>query len=107
MDVFSALAEPNRRQIIELLSAHGQLSASDISHKFHISAPAISQHLKVLREANLVQMEKRAQQHLYQINPDKLDELETWIRQLKAHWEEKFDRLDKILAEEQKKGGGK
>lgn len=107
MDVFSALAEPNRRQIIELLSVHGQLSASDIGKKFHVSAPAISQHLKILREAELVQMEKKAQQRLYQINPDKFDELETWIKQLKQHWEDRFDRLDKVLAKEQKKGGGK
>ena len=107
MDVFFALAEPTRRQIIELLSSQGQLSASDISHKFHVSAPAISQHLKVLREAELVQMEKRAQQRIYQINPDKFDELEIWIKQMKQGWEARFDQLDKVLAEEKQKGGKK
>lgn len=107
MDVFSALAEPTRRQIIELLSTHGKLSSSDISHKFSVSAPAISQHLKVLREANLVQMEKRAQQRLYKINRDKLSEIEAWVKQMTNLWNSRFDQLDKVLAGEKKEGGVK
>ncbi len=103
MDMFSALAEPTRRNIVELLAKNGQLSATDIYDKFSVSHPAISQHLKVLREANLVQMEKRAQQHLYQINPEKIDELEEWTKKLKKHWDARFDRLDKVLAAEKRK----
>ena len=99
-DIFSALADPTRRTIIEMLATNGQLSASDISNKFHVSPPAISQHLKVLRETNLVQVEKRAQQRIYQINLEKIDELESWVKQMKQHWEERFDALDKALAEE-------
>lgn len=100
MDIFHALAEPRRRQIIELLADQGQLSASDISNQFTISAPAISQHLKVLREANVVVVEKKAQQRLYQINPKKLLELERWIERMSKLWNERFDKLDELLRTE-------
>jgi DNA-binding transcriptional ArsR family regulator len=60
MDTFTALADPTRRSIFEMLAGDGQLSVSDISNRFSVSPPAISQHLKVLRETNLVQMEKKS-----------------------------------------------
>jgi DNA-binding transcriptional ArsR family regulator len=66
MDMFTALAEPTRRDILVLLGTHGQLSAGEIYTKFTSSPPAISQHLKVLRDAELVTVEKHAQQRLYQ-----------------------------------------
>jgi DNA-binding transcriptional ArsR family regulator len=97
MDVFSALADPNRRNIIELLAVKGELSSTDISDKFQISSPAISQHLKVLKEANLVQMEKRAQQHIYKVNPAAMDDLQKWLKKLTKNWEDRFAALDKIL----------
>ncbi len=101
--LFYALAEPTRRNILELLADHGQLSATEIYGNFSTSAPAISQHLKVLREARLVQMEKRAQQHIYQLNPEALRELEGWIEQMTKLWEQRFDALDKVLESEKKK----
>jgi DNA-binding transcriptional ArsR family regulator len=103
MNVFSALADPTRRHIVEMLAASGQLSASDISDRFTMSPPAISQHLKVLREARLVQMEKRAQQRIYQINPDSMTEIEQWAQQMRKFWNERFDALDALLKEEMKK----
>ncbi|MBI4080371.1 MAG: winged helix-turn-helix transcriptional regulator [Candidatus Levybacteria bacterium] len=103
MDMFSAIAEPTRRNIIEMLAAHGQLSASDIYHKFQVSPPAISQHLKVLREAKLVQVEKKAQQRIYQINPHAMNEIEEWIRKMTKTWNERFDALDKLLKIEKRK----
>ena len=106
MDVFSALAEPTRRSIIEVLASQGQLPASDIYSRFPVSAPAISQHLKVLREAQLVRVEKRAQQRIYQINPAAVFELEEWarkVRQLWELWDERFDALDRVLEAEKKR----
>lgn len=97
MDAFTALAEPKRREIIELIALKGSLTASDISSNFTISAPAISQHLKILREARLVDMEKRAQSRIYTINSDSLSQVEEWIHKLKERWEEKFSRLDTLL----------
>jgi DNA-binding transcriptional ArsR family regulator len=89
MDIFTAIAEPTRRSIIEMLAASGELSATEISDKFHSSPPAISQHLKVLREAKLVQVEKRSRQRIYKINPLAMQELERWTRRL--------DKLEKVL----------
>jgi len=103
MDVFNALADPTRRKIIELLARSGQLSATEIYAQFQVSPPAISQHLKVLREAKLVLVEKRAQQRIYRINPDAMLELEDWARRLTQLWNERFDALDQVLESEKKK----
>ncbi len=103
MDIFYALAEPTRRNIIEMLATYGQLTASEISDKFQVTASAISQHLKVLREAKLVTMEKRAQQRLYEINTESLIEMEVWAKDMRKMWDERFDALDSLLEEEKQK----
>ena len=103
MDTFYALAEPTRRKIIELLARHGELSATEISDRFQISAPAVSQHLKVLREADLVRVEKRAQQRIYTLNPQAMGQVEDWARQVTELWNKRFDTLDALLQEEKKK----
>jgi DNA-binding transcriptional ArsR family regulator len=103
MDKFSALADPTRRHILEMLASKGQLTATEISDQFQVSPSAISQHLKVLREANLVQMEKRAQQRIYQINRETMVELEEWTKQLTQRWNERFEALDEVLEAEKKK----
>ena len=100
MDSFTALAEPNRRKIMEILSAEGEMPASAIYMRFKSSPPAISQHLKALKEANLVRVEKRAQQRIYFVNPEPLKQLEKWIRQFTARTEEQFERLDRVLERE-------
>ena len=101
--LFYALAEPTRRDIIELLASNGQLSATDISNNFAVSAPAISQHLKVLREANFVRVEKRAQQRIYRINPEAMSEVEGWVQEMTRQWNARFNVLDKILEAEKRK----
>lgn len=103
MDMFYALADPTRRKILELLARQGELSATQIYENFSASPPAISQHLKVLREAGLVKMEKHAQQRLYQVNPEAVLELEDWSKQLALQWNRRLDVLDEILKDEQEK----
>ncbi len=103
MDVFAALAEPTRRDILQLLARQGQLPATAISQKFSVSFPAISQHLRVLREAKLVRVKKRAQQRLYRVDPAAMNELEVWVKQMKDQWEDRFDVLDRVLEEEKSK----
>ncbi len=76
MDMFVALSDPKRRAILEILAICGKLSATDIYEQFSVSPQAISQHLKVLREAQLVVMEKHAQKHLYSLNPQTLSQFE-------------------------------
>ncbi|TMI09635.1 winged helix-turn-helix transcriptional regulator [Candidatus Bathyarchaeota archaeon] len=101
--LFYALAEPTRRGIIELLASKGQLSATDISDNFDVSPPAISQHLKVLRKANFVRVEKRAQQRIYRINPGAMSEIEQWIQKMTRSWNARFAILDEILEAEKRK----
>lgn len=103
MDIFYALADPTRRKILELLAKRGQLPASEIYAAFSATPPAISQHLKVLRQVGLVKMEKHAQQHLYQINPQAMLELEDWSKQLTLLWNQRLDALDELLKVETQK----
>ncbi len=103
MDMFAALADPTRRNILELLANSGELAATAIYEQFPVSPQAISQHLKVLRETNLVEMEKRAQKHLYRLNPQTLSQFEAWVEQMKQRWEERFAALDTVLESEKKK----
>lgn len=103
MDKFVALADPTRRTILEILASSGELSATAIYGHFPVSPQAISQHLKVLREARLVVMEKRAQQHIYRLNPETLSQFEAWVQQTRHRWEERFSALDAVLEREKQK----
>jgi len=105
MDTFTALAEPTRRQILEMLAVKPGIAAGDIYGRFKASPPAISQHLKVLREANLVRVEKRAQKRIYYVNPESMQEIDKWLEQFRQMWETSFSQLGDVLAKmkEQKK----
>lgn len=103
MDMFSALADPTRRSILEMLANAGELSATEISDAFSVTPQAISQHLKVLRQAELVQVEKRAQQRIYRINPNAMLELEDWTTRLRQLWEQRFDAFEQVLQAEKEK----
>lgn len=104
MDMFVALADPTRRTILEILASRGELSATALYEHFPVSPQAVSQHLKVLRETHLVEMEKRAQQRVYRLNPETLSQFEEWVTHTKQKWSERFDALDIVLEREQKKG---
>ena len=97
MDAFLALAEPRRRRIVELLAHRGRLNASQISEEFDVTPQAISQHLRVLREANVVRMEKRAQRRLYTFNPQSTEQLQLWAADMARLWNRRLSRLDKVL----------
>src|ERR1700693_3056641 len=105
MDMFVALADPTRRNILELLANSGELAATAIYEHFPVSPQAVSQHLKVLREAHLVEMEKRAQKRLYRLNPQTLSQFEAWVTQMQRRWSERFDALDTVLEMEKKNQG--
>ena len=101
--LFNALADPTRRTIIELLANYGQMTATDISNNFDMTPPAVSQHLKVLREADLVQVEKNAQKHIYGLNPKTMHSLQDWIRDTTSLWDHRLDRLESVLDAEKQK----
>ncbi len=97
MDRFLALADANRRSIIEMLGA-GPLSAGEIGQRFSISAPAISQHLKVLREAGLVSVAVQGQRRIYRLDPAGLDDFDAWVRKVRGFWNANLDELERQLA---------
>ena len=107
MDVFEALAAPTRREIMELLASKGQLSASAICSQFELSPPAISQHLKALREAQLVEVEIRGQLRMYRIDPQGIEEIDQWSQKMTRLWNKRFDALEKVLQGEKRKTLGK
>jgi DNA-binding transcriptional ArsR family regulator len=97
MDTFTALSVPTRRNIIEILAKSGKLSAAQIGQNFSISAPAVSQHLKVLLESGLLTVERRAQKRIYRIDPRKVTEVQQWATNTLELWELRLDALDKVL----------
>ena len=100
MQVFQALSDPTRCHIVEMLAAQGRMPAGEIAKKFDVSAPAISQHLKVLKAARLVLVEVKAQSRIYRINPDGFSDAQEWIDRMKAMLPESFDKLDALLETE-------
>ena len=92
MDHFAAIADPTRRQIIETLAQHGQMSASDIAARFEISKSGISQHLKILKDAGLVEMEARAQFRLYKLRPEAMEQMAAWIIRTRWLWSQTVGR---------------
>ena len=85
MDAFEAVADPTRRRIIEML-AERELSAGEIARRFDMTPPAVSQHLKILRTADLVHVRKEAQRRLYTIEPRGLAEIDAWLTRYRQYW---------------------
>ena len=96
MDTFTALADPTRRHIIETLAA-GEASFGELAERFEMSRPAVSQHLKVLRDAGIVASRADAQRRIYSLNDGSLDELETWLGTVRDYWSRRLDQLEPLL----------
>jgi DNA-binding transcriptional ArsR family regulator len=99
MDSFAALADPTRRRIVETL-ARGALTSGEIAGRFEISPPAISQHLKTLREAGLVRVTPRAQQRIYELDPAGIEAVSLWADQIRRFWATRLDALAGRIEEE-------
>src|SRR5580692_2240746 len=99
MNVYEALAEPNRRKIIEFVGG-GERTAGEIVGALAISQPGVSKHLKVLREAGLVTVRKDAQRRVYRLQPQKLAELDAWLAPYRRFWANKIDALVDHLMQE-------
>lgn len=96
MHSLEALADPTRRRIVELLARREQ-TAGEIVDEFDMSAPAISQHLKVLREARLVRVRVDGQFRVHSLDPDGLDEIESWLAATRKQWNRRLDALERAL----------
>src|SRR3984957_18883832 len=97
-ETLAALGEPNRLRIIELLRA-GPRPVSDIHVRLKLRQSQASQHLKVLKDVGLVEMEPRAQQRLYSLRAEPLKQLSEWLDRYRPLWEERFEALDAIVEE--------
>jgi DNA-binding transcriptional ArsR family regulator len=98
MDTFSAVADPTRRAMLDLLVEHERSAGELVSAFPHISQPAVSKHLRILRDAGLVNMRVHAQQRIYSLQPRGLAELDVWIAKYKVFWPESLDALEKYLS---------
>ena len=92
MEPFTAIADPVRRRIVERL-ASGEKTAGELGEGFAISQPAVSKHLRVLREAGFVVTRAQAQRRLYRLNPVPLAEVDAWLTRCRNFWEESLDSL--------------
>jgi len=94
--VFEIIAEPNRRAILSLLGS-SQQSVGEIERQLHMSQPAVSKHLRVLREAGFVESTVDAQRRLYRLTPEPLQELDDWLAQFRRFWSSHLDALERHL----------
>jgi DNA-binding transcriptional ArsR family regulator len=102
MDSLTALADPTRRQIVELLG-RGERASGEIAERFDISAPAVSQHLKVLKEARLVQVRVEGQRRVYSLDPEGLQMIDAWLAGVRRFWAGRLDALEHALRAPEKK----
>jgi DNA-binding transcriptional ArsR family regulator len=108
-DVFQAIADPTRRDIINLI-AYKPMNLNAIAKNFDVSRPAISQHIKILIECGLVNINKSGRERYCEAKLEGLNEISEWVEQYRKVWEQRFDRMDLILEKlkkEQKKPGRK
>lgn len=106
MQSLLAIADPTRRRIVELLAVR-ERTAGELVEEFDMSAPAISQHLNVLREAGLVVTRAEGQSRIQSLNPAGLDELEAWLEKTRAVWSRRLDALERELRAEDAASGRK
>ena len=94
---WESLSDPVRRQIVHRLS-RGPLTAGEIAADFAISRPAVSRHLRVLRESGVVEARPEAQRRVYSLAPGGLDEVQQWVEEVGAFWSQRLDALGTELA---------
>ncbi len=95
-DVFQAIADPTRRAIIALIAMHA-MTPNAIAEHFDSSRQAVSKHLRILTECELVSQEQSGREIYYQLNADKMKEIDKWLEQFRKIWETRFNQLDNVL----------
>ncbi len=95
-DVFQALADPTRRAILVLLAAQA-MTPNALAAQFDTTRQAVSKHLRVLNECQLLDQSRVGREIYYQLNPQRLDEVDRWLDQLRSRMEQRFDQLDELL----------
>ena len=103
-DVFQAIADPTRRAILLLLASQA-MTPNAIAEEFHTSRQAVSKHIQILTECDLVKQEQKGREIYYHIQANKIKEIDKWIEKFKNIWETRFNQLDKVLSTMKKENG--
>lgn len=101
-DVFQAIADPTRREIIELVSIQSR-NVNELADNFEMSRPAVSKHVRILRECGLLTIETKGRERYCHPQLDQLGEIALWVHQYKRFWNNSLDKLEQLLKEENKK----
>ena len=96
-DVFQAIADPTRRAIIALIAVQA-MTPNAIAEHFDTTRQAVSKHLRILTECELVSPEQRGREIYYSLEIDKMKEIDKWMEQYRKIWKTRFDQLDEVLA---------
>jgi DNA-binding transcriptional ArsR family regulator len=106
IETFAALSEPNRFRIVELLRS-GPRAVNDIGDRLKLNQPQVSKHLRVLKDAGLVEVQPRAQQRLYELRAEPLRRMHDWLEKYRQLWDARFDEMDELLEELKEKDHGR
>jgi DNA-binding transcriptional ArsR family regulator len=105
-DVFNAIAEPRRRQILEVLARRGAVAVTALVVTLEMPQPAVSKHLGVLRKVGLVSVTKQGQQRLYQLEAKELKRVHDWAGKFEQHWTHQLDRIKQRAERRARERGG-
>lgn len=97
-DIFQAIADPTRRAIIALIALQA-MTPNAIAENFHTTRQAVSKHLRILTECELVRQENRGREIYYSLEIEKMKEIDKWLEQYRKIWETRYEQLDTLLAE--------
>lgn len=101
-DVYQAIADPTRRAIITLIAMQA-MTPNALAEHFKTSRQAVSKHIQILSECQLLKQKQQGREIYYHLNPQKMKEVDKWLEQFRVMWEQKFDNLDKLLTKLQSK----
>lgn len=96
-DIFQAIADPTRRAILSLIALQA-MTPNAIAAHFNTSRQAVSKHIQVLNDCQLLDQHQHGREIYYEFNPEKMKEVDQWLQQFRAMWESRFNNLDKVLA---------
>lgn len=100
-DIFQAIADPTRRAIIALIAVHA-MTPNAIAENFNTTRQAVSKHLRILTECELVKQESQGREIYYSLEIEKMKEIDKWLEQYRKIWESRFTQLDELLSNIQK-----
>lgn len=101
-DIYQAIADPTRRAILSLVAVQA-MTPNALAEHFNVSRQAVSKHIKILRECEIVTQEQSGREVYYHFDPGKLKEVDKWLQQFREKWEDRFDSLDVVLKNKKNK----